>query len=96
MARKYRKPPPRKPSAEIQAKLDHIDQLQDQIDAETDAIVASVIAPLGDDAPAPEDTVLGSYECPDERNGLARCVYDEEKDMNHDYCIFCGEPEDRH
>lgn len=36
---------------------------------------------------------LGGWYCP--KNGARRCVYNTLSDPYHDYCLFCGEPEER-
>lgn len=41
---------------------------------------------------------LGGWECPGSdsvKNPAGVCVYDTGKDPAHDFCLFCGEPEER-
>lgn len=35
----------------------------------------------------------GDWECSTSPTG--RCVYDEQEDSIHDFCLFCGDPEER-
>ena len=37
--------------------------------------------------------VIGSWECPD--SPVELCVYDDDNDMCHDCCLFCGDPDER-
>ncbi len=38
--------------------------------------------------------VIGTcWDCPESELGL--CVYDHVEDRAHDYCLFCGQPEER-
>lgn len=40
------------------------------------------------------DYVIGfTWDCPDSPVGL--CVYDNHADRMHDWCVFCGDPEER-
>lgn len=65
-------------------------------------IAAMALRELGVDFEA-EALVLGSWQCPDpERprpadkpNPLGVCVYDESEDPLHDFCLFCGSPDER-
>lgn len=42
----------------------------------------------------PEEPVIGTaWSCPD--NPLGLCVFDEAQDSCHDFCLFCGHPEER-
>lgn len=43
----------------------------------------------------PEYVVPGTWSCPDERNPAGTCVYDDRNDGCHDFCRFCGHPEER-
>jgi len=43
----------------------------------------------------PEYVVTGTWSCDDERNPAETCVYDDANDQCHDFCLFCGEPEER-
>jgi len=47
--------------------------------------------PLSDSLVAP-----GEWDCTDGRNPVGTCVYDDENDECHDYCLFCGSPEERY
>lgn len=65
-------------------------------------IAAMALRELGVDFEAPA-LVVGSWACPDpERtdptdkpNPLGVCVYDESEDPLHDFCLFCGSPDER-
>lgn len=43
------------------------------------------------------DTLVipGSWDCTDARNPTGTCVYDDVNDDCHDFCLFCGAPEER-
>lgn len=43
--------------------------------------------------PDPEDLVMGYWECPESPTG--HCIYDDEQDQEHDYCLFCDGPSER-
>jgi hypothetical protein len=51
---------------------------------------------LGFDPPdeyKPDDLALGSWHCGKSPTGY--CVYHDTNDPSHDFCLFCGDPEER-
>lgn len=41
-----------------------------------------------------EDLALGNWWCK-KSNIRSSCVYNDKTDINHDSCLFCGQPEER-
>lgn len=35
------------------------------------------------------------WHCPDTRNAFKHCIYNDLEDECHDFCLFCGKPEER-
>jgi hypothetical protein len=40
-----------------------------------------------------DDLVIGAWDC--DKSPIGKCVYDDPADRNHDFCLFCGDPEER-
>lgn len=80
-------------------------QQRDEIDGEIEAyqgvideLVEPFIPPYSADEKPDRDPayeVPGTWPCPDERNPAGTCVYDDANDPCHDFCRFCGHPEER-
>lgn len=95
----------RKPSPAIQARLDAIAEKRTQAVVLSDAAWAAdqelardilLKAGIGVEELGVYD--FGFHECPDERNGLASCVYNYEPEGEYadpDACLFCGDPKER-
>lgn len=47
----------------------------------------------GDDEPVLGDLAFGTQPCPD--SPAETCVYDRERDPACDFCLYCGEPDER-
>lgn len=89
----------RVPSAEAAALLARIAKLDAQIERLREAR-SKQYALLGARAvekltASIENPFVGYHECPAAENPLPKCVYDDDEDTCHDYCLFCGKPEER-
>jgi len=41
----------------------------------------------------PDALLVGSWDCL--ASPVESCIYDDKNDRNHDFCLFCQEPEER-
>lgn len=49
----------------------------------------------GEEDPTDTFVITRAWSCPDERNPAGYCVYNDDVDPMHDFCRFCGHPEER-
>jgi len=106
--RRFKEPPPAPVNPAVQAVLDRCEALREQLsDAEEEARVSAAkltlehqdqieeySKDLREGKPFDQETIaLGYHSCPKGPIGL--CVYDDDQDSIHDFCLFCGHPEER-
>lgn len=97
--RKIKKPPPREiTDPEMQRHLQITTELRAKYEkavAELDTAIEARNKYVASKAPVPVgEPEAGFWECPDERNPSAVCLYDLDDDLG-EVCVFCGEPGER-
>lgn len=72
----------------MQPKLDAIRARIEAAKADTRTEVARLL-----DVEDPSVLEMGYWECGESPTG--QCIYDDNDDINHDYCLICGDPSER-
>lgn len=72
----------------MQPRLDEIRARIEAAEADTRTEVARML-----DVEDPSVLELGYWECGESPTG--HCIYDDNDDISHDYCLICGDPSER-
>lgn len=103
--RRKKEPPPRQPAPWAESALEAINRKRSEVSRleseieESESLVLSAAVEKGLPGVITSGIYDGLYwECPDERNDLAFCIYDVEPPDefdNDERCLFCGAPKER-
>lgn len=79
----------------IQTLEESIRDIEGQIEAAKRELLEALVEELPEEARSVDldSLVLGDWYCPE--NGARLCVYNDVEDDVHDFCLFCGNPEER-